>query len=99
MGEDTGASHSLLSQSPAHTGLGALGRRVARSLLPLRIRNYIIGNRQLRQYSLSNRRFYQPLVSMTVPTPIGLRQGQSKTDNGAEFQSAFYYHVLDKGEQ
>jgi hypothetical protein len=36
---------------------------------------------------------------MTVPTPIGLRQGQSKTDNGAEFQSAFHYHVLDKGEQ
>jgi len=56
--EDTDAWCSPPRTAPAHTGLGAFARRVVK-LLPLRMRNYIIGNFQLRQYSLSNRRFFR----------------------------------------
>jgi hypothetical protein len=58
--EDTGgASYSRPWRSPAHTGLGAFGRWVVRERLPLRMRNRIYGNSELRQYSLSNTRFYR----------------------------------------
>ena len=57
--KDTGQPYSRPWRSPTHTGLVAFGGWVVRERLPLRMRHSILGKLQLRQYSLSNRRFYR----------------------------------------